>query len=775
MKVFLRDTPIKRKLMLVALLTTSFALLLMGTAIITYEFVTFRRSLALNMAMLAQIVASNSTASLAFQDPKSAQEILGALAAERQISAAAIYDQSGNLFARFPTKLPRGSFPTRPGLKGYTFQRAHLLMYQPISQEGTRVGTIYLKADLGEMYQRFRFYGALLVTVSACSFLGATMLTTTLQRRISLPILQLAKVATAVSTRQDYSVRGKKHGNDEIGQLTEAFNQMLVTIGESNAALSASEERLRLALQGSQTGTWDWNLITGRITWDDHMYPLFGRDKAEFDGTVESFERFVHPDDRAQLEQATRFALEHKADYDVGFRIIGVDGTIRHIAARGRAFYGADGSPVRMTGVSMDITASKLNEEELNRAKEAAEAANQAKDNFLAILSHELRTPLTPVLAAVALLEEDKTVPPHVLREIEMIRRNTEVEARLIDDLLDVTGIARGKLQLNRQVVNVRSLLEHTIQNYCAGTAAKKNLRVSMDVTATETHVIADGSRMTQVFWNLLQNSCKFTPEGGKIAIQVYNEFSDAPATANSTTRSAETSRATLVVEIHDNGIGISPEKMPRIFNAFEQGERVRTRVFGGLGLGLAISRAIVELHGGTISAQSAGQDKGAKLTIRLQAVPQPPGAPNAATPQPVVSVNSSPQALRILLVEDHPDTAQQLTRLLRRAGHEVSLASTIREAQELVIAAQLNLNRGFNLLISDLGLPDGSGHDLMRDLVRHYHIPGIALSGYGMTDDIRDSMNAGFSRHMTKPVDWQELKAAIQKIAVQEVEQEVS
>src|SRR5450631_3481492 len=332
MAVFLRDTPIKRKLMLVILLTSSFALLLMGSAVITYELVTFRRSLAVNMGVLAQIVASNSTAALAFQDPRSAQEILGALSAERQITAAAIYDQNGNMFARFPTSVPPANFPSRPGAKGYAFERAHLLMYQPIAQEGTRLGTIYIKADLGEMYQRFRFYGALLLIVTACSFLGAIMLTTTLQRRISLPILELAKVATAVSNRQDYSVRGAKHGNDEIGQLTDAFNQMLTTIGVSNAALSASEERLRLALEGSQTGTWDWNLLTGRITWDDYMYPLFGRTKEQFDGTAESFAKFVHPDDRAELTRATRNTLEQKTDYDVAFRVVDVDGTVRHMA-----------------------------------------------------------------------------------------------------------------------------------------------------------------------------------------------------------------------------------------------------------------------------------------------------------------------------------------------------------------------------------------------------------------------------------------------------------
>jgi PAS domain S-box-containing protein len=770
MATFLRDTPIKRKLMLVILLTSSFALLLMGSALITYEIVTFRRSLAVNMGVLAQIVGSNSTAALAFQDPKNAQEILSALAAEKQINAAAIYDDDGRMFARFPPEAPLDELPVGPGTIGYAFKGGHLIMFQPISQEGTRLGTIYLQADLSEMYSRIGVYGGLLLLVTACSFLGALALTATLQRRITLPILELAKVATAVSEQQDYCVRGTKYGDDEIGQLTEAFNQMLTAIGVSNAALSASEERLRLALEGSHTGTWDWNLLSGRITWDDYMYPLFGRTKEEFDGTTESFAKLVHPDDRAEVARATRAALENKTDYNVAFRIVDKDGTVRHMASRGRAFYAADGNPVRMSGVSMDVTASKQNEEELSRAKEAAEAANKAKDNFLAILSHELRTPLTPVLATVALLEDDENIPPHVLRELETIRRNIEVEARLIDDLLDVTGIVRGKLQLNRQVVDVRSLLEHAMQNYCAGAAAKKNLRVSMQISATETHVLADGSRMTQVFWNLLQNSCKFTPEAGSIDIRVYNEFSDTLAGDDPATLGMETSGATLVVEIRDSGIGISPENMPRIFNAFEQGERARTRVFGGLGLGLAISRAIVDLHGGSIIAESAGKDKGAKLIIRLHTV-RPPSVPrDAVKPPPMAGTKSPVRSLRVLLVEDHVDTAAQLTRLLRAAGHEVTLAGSIREAQELIATTeQQDPERNFNILISDLGLPDGSGHDLMRDLVRHHPIPGIALSGYGMNDDIRDSMDAGFSRHLTKPVDWQELKTAIQKIAAEQ------
>ena len=499
----------------------------------------------------------------------------------------------------------------------------------------TRIGTIYLQADLGAMYSRVLIYGALLLVVTACAALGAIGLTTTLQERISQPILDLAEVATGVSERQDYSVRATKRGSDEIGQLTDAFNQMLTRVDESNTALMASEEQLRSAL-------------------------------------------------------------------------------------------------------------------------EVAEAANKAKDNFLAILSHELRTPLTPVLAAVATLENDPRMPPHTLEELEMIRRNIEVEARLIDDLLDVTGIVRGKLELKRQVVDVRTLLEHAMQSYCAGDAARKGLRVSTDIEATETHVFGDTSRMTQVFWNLLQNACKFTPDGGRIDIHVHNESSDG-------------GNPTLIVEISDNGIGISPENMPRIFNAFEQGERSRTRIFGGLGLGLAITRAIVEMHGGSIAAESLGTDNGTMMRICLPTVKPVAGSgdPGRQARRPT-SEPGKPRHLRILLVEDHADTARQLTRLLQHVGHEVTWASSVAEARELIVHRKPG--QEFSILISDLGLPDGSGHDLMRGLGAEYHIPGIALSGYGMSEDIRDSIDAGFVRHMTKPVDWQELKKAIQ-VAVAERE----
>ncbi len=765
----LRDAPIQRKLILVILCTSSFALFLMGSALITYEVVTFRHSLALHVNVLAQIVGSNSTAAVAFDDPKNAREILAALAADRQITEAAIYNQKGQLFASFPALRSTAEFPDKPGLDGHTFEHRHLIMFQPILQDGQRLGTIFVRAELSEMYSRLTVYGILLVLVSACSFLGALLLARTLQRHISAPILALAEVATAVSERQDYSVRAKKHGSDELGQLTSAFNQMLTRIGESNAALAGSEERLRLALEGSQTGTWDWNVISGQVIWDEYMYPLYGISKEEFSHTTGAGMKYIHPDDQARVQGATRVALDEKQDLDVGFRIVLPDKSLRHMVSRGRAFYDENGRAVRMAGVSIDVTQSKEAEEELSRAKEAAEAANEAKDNFLAILSHELRTPLTPVLAAVASLQEDESVPPHIVREVDMIRRNVEVEARLIDDLLDLTGVSRGKLELNRRVVDVRPLLEHAMENYCAGVAQAKELSVTVKVTATETHVLADSSRITQVFWNLLQNACKFTPAGGAIEISIANELRKIPGEGDRVSSDPDASEFDLVVSVRDNGIGISSENISSIFNAFEQGERSRTRKFGGLGLGLAISRAIVELHGGTISAESKGKGKGAMISIRLVAVEAPTATAAQAASDRESASASSTRSLRILLVEDHPDTSELLTRLLKRVGHHVVTAGSLAEARVLTSAeAAGNSGCPFDMLVSDLGLPDGSGHDLMRELGECHQVPGIALSGFGMKEDVAASMAAGFTRHMTKPVDWQELKAEIEKLAAQ-------
>ncbi|MEN3942675.1 ATP-binding protein [Prosthecobacter sp. SYSU 5D2] len=746
--IALRNAPIKRKLMVVLLLTTSLALVLMGGAVMAYEALTFSSALTNNTSVLARVIGSISTSSLAFADQEDATEVLSVLSAEPQITAAAIYDSQGKLFAQYPSMAGLRAIPAEPGADGSAFGAAHLIMFQPIMEKNKRLGTIYLRADLSEMYSRLFAYGGLVLIACVGAIIGSLAVSTTLQRLITRPIGLLAKTARAVSERQDYSVRATQYGSDEIGELTDAFNQMLTRIDEASSALADSEERLRLALEGSETGTWDWNLATNQMTWDDYMFPLYGIQKTDWDGSPQGFFSLIHGDDRFEVERQFKQAIVSQKDIHVAFRICGPNEEIRHMASRGRVFQDLHGKPVRMSGVSMDVTQAKQTEVALQNAKNNAEAANRAKDEFLAILSHELRTPLSPVLATLALLEEDKTTPAALQPDLEMIRRNVEVEARIIDDLLDVTRIARGKLELHSQTVDLRPLLIHAVNNYLRDPAAAKGVRVNLENEPDFPWIHADAARITQVLWNLLQNACKFTPENGSITIRAYNEKPAADPAA----------QPHLVIQVTDTGIGIDPEILPRIFDAFEQGERSRTRRFGGLGLGLAISRAIIGMHGGTLTASSGGKDLGATFTIRLPTQAEP--STRSLLPPVKPDQQPAPQAsTRILLVEDHEDSAQQMARLLRRAGHQVTCATTLAEGLEKGLAG------GFDLLISDLGLPDGSGHELMEQLAARRPLPAIALSGYGMEEDIKKSLVAGFARHLTKPVNWPELKAAIQTL----------
>ncbi len=744
----LRNAPIKRKLMLVILMTTTFALMLMAGAIVVYESITFRATITSATHVLAQVVGTMSTAPLKSGDREEATEVLNVLSAEPQITAAVIYDREGKSFARFSSGAADERVPATPQSDSSLFKHSQLEVFREIIDKGEVLGTIYIRADLREMYQRLWTYGGIVLLAGFGSIGLAVAGSTIMQRRISKPIVELADTAQAVSENQDYSVRATKHGEDEIGELTDAFNQMLTRVGEVNAALTGSEERLRLALEGSETGTWDWDLESGKLLWDEFMLPLYGITPEQWQGTQQNWLALIHPEDRGKVLRRIAEALELNRDLNTGFRVIGATGKVRHMATRGRVFHDETGRAVRMSGVSMDVTVTKQSEEALQKAKDEAEAANRAKDEFLAILSHELRTPLTPVLTTVAMLQEETPAESDLHHELETIRRNVEVEARLIDDLLDLTRISRGKLELHEVILDLRTLLNHAVCNYLQKQAAQKSLKVVVEIDEkAETSIEADGPRITQVLWNLMQNACKFTPEGGAITIRVYNE-------------PREDALPEVVVEVQDTGIGIAADLLPRIFDAFEQGERSRTRVFGGLGLGLAISQAIAERHGGTLTASSPGRDRGATFTLRL---------PTCAANTPAVASESPPakstepkdaRTGRILLVEDHADTARQLSRLLTRAGHQVSCAGSVAEAKTQYAPDQ------FDLLLSDLGLPDGSGHEVMRHIRDlQQTIPGIALSGYGMEEDVKVSLQAGFNRHLTKPVHWPELKAVIEEL----------
>jgi PAS domain S-box-containing protein len=374
-----------------------------------------------------------------------------------------------------------------------------------------------------------------------------------------------------------------------------------------------------------------------------------------------------------------------------------------------------------------------------------AEAANQAKDQFLAALSHELRTPLTPVLALISKLERGESPREDLRRDLSVIRRNVELEARLIDDLLDLTRITRGKVELHREVTPVDPLLLHAVRICCADAAAAGRLRVETDLRAPEPRVWADGARLTQVFWNLLSNAVKFTPDGGTIRVSTAVEDGE------------------LVVEISDTGAGIEPEVLPRIFDAFEQGRFDTARLFGGLGLGLAISKAILDVHGGGLTARSEGRGRGATFTVRmaLSAGPEEAQAPREPRAPGEAGPDAAEPPLSLLLVEDHADTAEVIADLLRSEGHRVVVAGSVAAGLEAAAAGP-----GIDVVISDLGLPDGSGLDLMRELRDRYGLTGIAFSGYGTDEDRRQSEAAGFASHLTKPVAFDALAGEIRRIA---------
>ena len=509
--------------------------------------------------------------------------------------------------------------------------------------------------------------------------------------------------------------------------------------GRSVETLRADEERLRLALDAGRMGTWDYDVGAETVACSPSLEAIHGRLPGTFPGTFEAYQGDIHPDDREGFVRAVRRAVASALPHYAEYRLVWPDGSVHWVEDRGKPFVDASGRVERVTGVCVDVTERKRVEGDLRRALALAEDAGRAKDKFLAMLSHELRTPLAPVLLAAEEMLADPDVLEHHRESLALVRQNVELEVRLIDDLLDVTRVVHGKLQYRFEVVDAHSLLRRTV-DVCRGDVDAKRIDLVLDTVAAEHHVLADPARLQQVLWNLVKNAVKFTPAGGLVRVRTWDEGTPSR----------------LTVEVSDTGLGIDPAVLPRIFNAFEQAEDTADGRFGGLGLGLAISRAIVTAHGGELTAESRGRNQGATFRVSLPTAAPADGAGPDGVGRPHADAPARP--LRILLVEDDPMTARIMARLLRNNGYEVTTANTL-------AAARAVSTDGVDLLVSDLGLPDGSGLDLMRSLAPR-GVPGIALTGFGMEEDVRNCRDAGFIAHLTKPVDFARLDAMIRKVA---------
>jgi PAS domain S-box-containing protein len=423
---------------------------------------------------------------------------------------------------------------------------------------------------------------------------------------------------------------------------------------------------------------------------------------------------------------------------DQGLRVR-KDGSTFHAEVVLTALRDSAGKLRGFSKVTRDIT-DQIRSREVEAARIAAEKANKAKDDFLAALSHELRTPLTPALAAATYLADNADkFPREFAEDIEIIKRNVRLQARLIDDLLDLTRVTRGKLDLQFEDVDAHVLVRDAIEIANSSIAAKK-ITISAQLKAEEHHIQADSIRIHQVFWNLINNAVKFTPPGGKIDLRTRND-----------------DRGRFQFEITDNGIGIEVERQAALFTPFEQADPSIRRQFGGLGLGLAISKHLVDLHGGTIEVRSRGRSFGSTFRVTLDAIA------NRVEKNRVDSQASrkSAKSLRILLVEDHGDTRHTLSRLLTHFGHQISVADNTQSALEIMASQK------FDVILCDIGLPDGTGYEVIAQAKRKRPVKAVAITGFGTEEDIRRGKEAGFDFHLIKPVDFHELRSVLDKVAV--------
>jgi signal transduction histidine kinase len=434
--------------------------------------------------------------------------------------------------------------------------------------------------------------------------------------------------------------------------------------------------------------------------------------------------------DAVDLERSIRYALQQKR------HAIELEGKVAERTAElEQANAALRESEQQVRALLETAEAARLSAE---AAKLRAEAATRAKDDFLAALSHELRTPLNPALLLATALAEDQTLPPQARGDIEVIAKGIALQAQLIDDLLDVTRISGGKLRLDLRPIDAHGALHHAL-NILLADIKEREIKVVLDLAAPHHTIRADAVRLQQIFWNVLKNAVKFTPRGGAVTVR---------------TRNVRDEDGKLEVEIIDTGIGIEPSMLSRIFDAFIQENHVRGHRFGGIGLGLAITHRLVELQNGSISVASEGRGRGATFRIKL---PLAVLASTADGTLPNEAVHAGPAPTRhILLVEDHEQTRATLEQLLRRRGHTVGGVATAEAARERAASGD------WDLIISDLGLPDCDGHKLMAELHETYGLPGIALSGYGTDQDIARSRASGFFAHLTKPVNIQALESAI-------------
>jgi PAS domain S-box-containing protein len=604
-----RETSIRRKIMAVTMLTSVVVLAGAVTAFLAYDLATFRESMRRSLTTLAQVTAENSTAALAFGSDKDAAETLSSLRLEPQIVAAALYDSNGKLFVHYPTNLPAASFPAAPA-NGYHFQGGHLFLSQRVSRDNNLLGSLYLESDMRYFYERVKIYSAIAALIMFGSLIVALVLSNSLQKRISDPIVALAATARTVSERRDYSVRAPKLGPDELGVLTDAFNDMLTRIEQhaiTSAFLSAIVESSDDAIIGKD--------LTGKVvSWNAGAERMFGYNAGEMVGS--SIERLVAPDrpdeERRILENANRG--ETRLYETVRIR---KDGSPVSLSLAVSPIRDAQGNIVGVSSIGRDITERKHAEEQILRLNAELEhrvqirtaeltSANQELEAFTYSVAHDLRAPLRHIDAFTRILQEDfaGSFPPEAAQLLETIRRGSENMSRLVNDLLNLAHV--GRQEMKKEPTPLNLLIEEVIAEMKRETEGRE---IEWHVANLPT-VEGDPGLLKQVFANLLSNAVKYTRPRKKAVIEIgLRVMNDEP-----------------VIYLRDNGVGFNMKYADKLFGVFQRLHRAEE--FEGTGVGLAIVERVIKRHGVHIWAESE-LDKGATFYFTLD------GLDKAAKPGP--------------------------------------------------------------------------------------------------------------------------------------------
>jgi PAS domain S-box-containing protein len=556
----------------------------------------------------------------------------------------------------------------------------------------------------------------------------------------------------------------------DLFKKTEEVKRQATELAAVNAELRESEERFRSLSACSPVGIFLTDM-EGCCTYTNPRFQAICGltfEKSLGNGWLQS----VHPEDRQRVKTDWSSWTISNQEYSGEFRCQTPEGRIHQVHVRASPMLSPQGELLGHVGTLEDITDRKQAEEARAQiireqvARKEAEAANRMKDEFLATLSHELRTPLNSVLGWARLLRTRAFDQATVTRALETIERNAQAQAQLIEDILDVSRIIRGKLQLNLRPIHLIPVMEAAI-DAVQPVAEGKSLQLEISLEQAPKQVCGDPDRIQQIVWNLLTNAIKFTPEGGTIKVQVVQVDEMAR------------------IQVRDTGIGIEPEFLPYVFDRFRQADSTTTRSHGGLGLGLAIVRHLVELHHGKVYAESEGEGKGATFTLELPVYSQIKSKSSdretidclpedhSSALETSVELSQMLSGLRVLVVDDEPDVRELLTTVIEESGAKVIAVSSVKEA--IAILEQMQPD----ILVSDIGMPLEDGYTLIRqvrnlDNQKGRHIPAVALTAYVRDEDCQCALESGFQRHISKPVDTTEFIKVIAHLSGRVVIQEV-